>query len=110
MSRYPLAEYIGLKRLTGGSETSQYPEERKSNETLLVAASERGIAQTVVFRHSGVVGLPSSDSELDRRTGWEAWPQRVKASYLKSNLTLAVPEYRGTRETPWESGRTIFQG
>ena len=21
-----------------------------------------------------------------------------------------VPEYRGTRGTPWESGRTIFQG
>lgn len=72
MSRYLLTEYIGFERLTGGSETSQYPEERKSNETLLVAASERGIAQTVMFRHGGVVGQSSSDSRLDRRTSWEA--------------------------------------
>ena len=42
MSGYPLAEYIGLRRRTRGSETSQYPEERKSNETPSVAASERG--------------------------------------------------------------------
>ncbi len=33
-------------RQTRGSETSQYPEEEKSNEILLVAASERGGAQT----------------------------------------------------------------
>jgi hypothetical protein len=33
-------------RRTRGSETSQYPEEEKSNEILLVAASERGRAQT----------------------------------------------------------------
>ena len=30
------------KELTWGSETSQYPEERKSNETPKVAASEMG--------------------------------------------------------------------
>ena len=28
---------------TGGSETSQYPQEEKSNEILLVAASENGL-------------------------------------------------------------------
>ena len=32
--------------VSGGTETSQYPEERKSTETPLVAASERGLAQT----------------------------------------------------------------
>ena len=35
-------EYIVPKKLTRGSETSQYPEERKSNETPKVAASEMG--------------------------------------------------------------------
>ena len=40
------AEFIGVKRRTRGTETSKYPEEWKSNETPLVAASERGIAQT----------------------------------------------------------------
>jgi len=38
---------ITLQReLTRGSETSQYPEEEKSNEIPVVVASEPGIAQT----------------------------------------------------------------
>ena len=44
--RTPQAEHIGLMEGTRGTETSQYPEEKKSNETPLVAASERGRAQT----------------------------------------------------------------
>ena len=58
MSRHPLAECIGLGKRTGGSETSQYPEEKKSNEIPLVAASEQGLAQTGVIRDAGVVGPP----------------------------------------------------
>lgn len=38
-------EFIGVVRRTQGTETSQYLEERKSNETPLVVASERGLAQ-----------------------------------------------------------------
>jgi hypothetical protein len=41
---------------TRGTETSKYPEERKSIETPLVAASERGIGQTVPGFWGGVVG------------------------------------------------------
>ena len=51
-------EKIGWKKLTQGSETSQYLEERKSNETPKVAASEMGRAQTMWFRPCGVVGPP----------------------------------------------------
>ena len=40
----PGNEYIVVVELTWGSETSQYPEERKSNETPTVAASEMGRA------------------------------------------------------------------
>ena len=40
----PTFEYIGRWRDTGGSETSQYPEEKKSTEIPLVVASERGTA------------------------------------------------------------------
>ncbi len=36
------AESIGLEKRTWGSETSQYPQERKSKETPKVAASEMG--------------------------------------------------------------------
>lgn len=63
MSGYPLAEYIGLGRLTRGSETSQYPKEEKSNEIPKVAASEMGIAQTGHFRVAGVVGPTIAISE-----------------------------------------------
>ena len=39
-----LTEYIGVMRRTRGTETSKYPEEKKSTEIPLVAASERGPA------------------------------------------------------------------
>jgi hypothetical protein len=44
-------------KTTRGSETSQYPEEEKSNEIPLVVASERGIAQTEAACRLGVAGL-----------------------------------------------------
>ena len=52
------AEFIGVRRRTGGSETSQYPQEEKSIEIPPVVASERGIAQTGGSNFIGVVGLP----------------------------------------------------
>ena len=42
-----LPEHIGQSEVTGGIETSQYPEERKATATPLVAASEEGRDQTV---------------------------------------------------------------
>ena len=51
-----VTEYIGCKKPTQGSETSQYLKERKSNETPKVAASEMGRAQTSWIRSTGVVG------------------------------------------------------
>ncbi len=39
------SEFIGGFKLTRGTETSQYPEERTSTETPLVVASERGPGQ-----------------------------------------------------------------
>ena len=50
------AEYIGLERRTRGTETSQYPQEKKSKEIPLVVASERGRAQTEGLTTFGVVG------------------------------------------------------
>ena len=42
-----LPEFIGKKEPTRGSEPSQYPEEKKTTVIPSVAASERGLAQTV---------------------------------------------------------------
>jgi hypothetical protein len=52
----PKPEHIGLEEGTRGIETSQYPEERKATATPLVAASEKGIDQTVSV--SSLVALP----------------------------------------------------
>ena len=47
--------------------------------------------------------------EEARRTAWEGRPQRVKAPYPKVEAMRLDPEYRGTRETPWEAGGTTLQ-
>ena len=62
---YPQAEYIGLRRLTRGTETSKYPEEKKSTEIPSVVVSERGTAQ------------PGSASRTESEAGWKAPPQQV---------------------------------
>ena len=48
----PRAEYIGTLGASRGTETSQYPEERKSTETPRVVASERGLS----LNRTGVSG------------------------------------------------------
>ena len=50
------SESIGCVKTTRGTETSQYPEEQKSTEILLVAVSERGRGQTAGACPCGVVG------------------------------------------------------
>ena len=79
-----LAEYIGEEEVTGGTETSQYPEEEKSNEIPQVVASERGYRTNRQLRkrwrgcrtiHCGVTKLRGS------RTVWKNWRDRVKAPY-----------------------------
>ena len=50
------AEYIGGYELTQGSEPSQYLEENKTNVIPLVAASERGRAQTQLSTVSQWIG------------------------------------------------------
>ena len=42
---------------------------------------------------------------------WKGQPQRVIVPYANSTVfSETVPEYRGTRAIPWESGGTILQG
>ena len=67
----PGAELIGARGATGGTETSKYPEEEKSNEIPLVVASERGGGQTGGSESSaGVVGpLIGSEKPQGQRNG-----------------------------------------
>ena len=69
-------ESIGIERGTRGTETSKYPEEKKTKVIPKVAASEMGTAQTG-FR-AGVVGLRRGTFN-GRRMGLEAQPKKVQA-------------------------------
>ena len=93
---------------TRGTETSKYPQERKSIETPSVAASERGIGQTVPGFWGGVVGPHHATTEASG-SSWEAAAQRVRPPYTKADVGQRYPEYLRTREIRRESGRTIFQ-
>ena len=57
-------------RQTGRTETSKYPEEKKSTEISLVAASERELA----LKHLGVSGM-----------FWKGQRYRVIVPYTKTN-------------------------
>ena len=49
------SEYIAVQRVTRGTETSKYPEEKKEKSISLVVANETETAQTSL--RTGVVGL-----------------------------------------------------
>ena len=58
-NEYFRPEYIGLKKQTRGTETSQYLEERTSTETPLVVASERGSGQWQFTTNQNGLGRPA---------------------------------------------------
>src|SRR5215210_6499536 len=110
----PASESIGSEEPTGRTETSKYPQEKKSNEIPPVAASERGRAQTVVSATGlqgpdGALSRPhgkSSGSGLERPAGEGESPvcERLHQRMIRK------PEYGGTRGIPSESGGTTLQG
>ena len=72
---------------TRGTETSQYLQERKSNETPSVAASEDGRAQTVPGFWNGVVG-PERGTTTASGSSWKAAGNRVIPPYAKAEVDL----------------------
>ena len=65
---------------TRGTETSHYPEEKKTKVIAQVVASERAGAQTGgVEAPTGVVGPPKNGQDKRSRTHWKVGPQRVTA-------------------------------
>ena len=104
-------EYIVGCERTQGSEPSQYLEEKKTTVIPKVVASEIGTAQTCnTFgycrgcraRNSRVTNPVASRNPLER--GAIECDSHVGESDLDSKR---VPEYRGARETLWESAETI---
>ena len=77
---------------------------RKQHVIPRVAASEMGRGQT------GMRACRGSDRGIDSASlmerFWESLPERVKAPYMKSELTRRDPEYHETRGTLWEGAGT----
>ena len=70
---------------TRGTETSHYPEEKKTKVIAQVVASERAGAQTgAVTAATGVVGPPMKLCAQVRGNFWKGVPQRVKGPYPKT--------------------------
>ena len=77
-------EYIGPEKQTWRTETSKYPQEKKSTEISLVAASEReGACNTKLFDPI--------------RMSWKAQPKKVIALYFKGENMGVRKVGRGTR-------------
>jgi hypothetical protein len=84
-----LPNKIGGFKLTRGTETSQYPEERKSTETPLVVASERGPAQSPSVKNPKALERATEvgDSPVGVDSGWGS----SKAGHVKSCLKMGGP-------------------
>ena len=77
---------------TRGTETSQYPQEKKTTVIPRVAASESGGAQTAgVEARRGVVGAPAKQTAEATGTAWKGGPQGVRAPYGKRKSLRGVP-------------------
>ena len=59
--------------------------------------------------HTGVTDCRKDSQGLMERF-WESRPERVKAPYMKTGVTVQDPEYHETRGTLWEIGGTTPQG
>ena len=69
---------------TRGTETSQYPEEKKENSISPVAASEQEIAQTPGFGPGGCGAVATA--EHVRGSGWKAARHGVTVPYPKATF------------------------
>ena len=96
----PYTESIGIRGEPGELKHLSSRRKRKQHVIPGVAASETGRGQT------GVRALRGSDRGIDSTSlmerFWESLPQRVKAPYMKDELTWRDPEYHETRGTLWE--------
>ena len=79
-----------MRRETRGSETSKYPQEKKSNEIAKVVASEIARGQTV----GSPTGFRTASCDLKSLVEqfWESWPKKVKALYTKDGRAQQYPE------------------
>ena len=95
------AEYIGVRRRTRGTETSQYPEERTSTETPLVAASERGPGQCLVENNRNCLGKQALEGDSPVRVKIDK--DLSRAGHVKPCLKLGGPPSKPKYSLPTDS-------
>ena len=97
-------EYIAMRREPGELKHLSSQRKRKQHVISKVAASEMERGQT------GVRACRGSDRGIDSvslmERFWESRPERVKASYVKAEVSERDPKYHETRGTLWEVGGT----
>ena len=86
----PQMSKVVCEEWTWGTETSKYPEEEKSKEISLVAASEREIGQTSERAHWGC--RTCIKKHQGRGSVWEGTPEGVKVPYSKLWQSGGYPE------------------
>ena len=69
---------------TRGTETSQYPEEKKEKSIPPVAASEEGRAQTGAVSAAPGLKERREAKSIEAEANWKIAPKRVKAPYAQS--------------------------
>ena len=97
-------EYIAMRREPGELKHLSSQRKRKQHVISKVAASEMERGQTGVRACRGSDRV--IDSEILMERFWESLPKRVKAPYMKDELTWRYPECHETRETLWEHAGT----
>ena len=97
-------ESIAVRREPGELKHLSSRRKRKQHVIPKVAASEMGRGQTRVRALWG--SDRGNDLMILMERFWESLPQRVKAPYMKSELTERDPEYHETRGTLWERAGT----
>src|SRR5579859_7425843 len=111
-------ECIDGARGTGGTETSQYPEEEESSERPVVVASEPGCCLNrggCCHRHRRRgcrVAEPVRGHRATCQLKGLGRPTAAGESPVGDGDAsgAAIPEYHGTREILWEAGGTTLQG
>ena len=92
------AECIGRLKLTQGTDTSQYLQERKSIETPSVVASERGKAQTILSNRDGVADVGKELQRHRKQNPLESGTAEGDSPVCKSESPPLLPTLQSSTE------------
>ena len=99
----PRAECIGSRERTGGSEPSQYPQEKKANAIPSVAASEHGCSPN----REGAIAHKRCLTGVVGRCAIRLWSGRGVTNCLSSQMCLERPAIEGESPVGEKHGSSL---